>query len=142
MNTKQEIVENWLPRYTDTPLDEFGKYILLVNFEDYLKIMNCLNLVNLLIDRAREAALGTRFSKRTPPPSRCRTVMGHFAPPSRPEANIHRLFGDPRGLRKSIDFRTPQNRPRWVTKSPIGRPMAANGSIWDAFGCHFGTHFR
>jgi AMP nucleosidase len=36
MKTKEEIVANWLPRYTDTPLDEFGKYILLVNFEDYL----------------------------------------------------------------------------------------------------------
>lgn len=36
MKTKAEIVSNWLPRYTDTPLEEFGKYILLVNFEDYL----------------------------------------------------------------------------------------------------------
>jgi AMP nucleosidase len=36
MKTKQEIVANWLPRYTNTPLDEFGEYILLVNFEDYL----------------------------------------------------------------------------------------------------------
>ena len=36
MKTKEEIVNNWLPRYTDTPLKEFGKYILLVNFIDYL----------------------------------------------------------------------------------------------------------
>jgi AMP nucleosidase len=36
MKTKEEIVSNWLPRYTDTPLEDFGKYILLVNFEDYL----------------------------------------------------------------------------------------------------------
>jgi AMP nucleosidase len=36
MKTKEEIVNNWLPRYTDTPLKEFGKYILLVNFDDYL----------------------------------------------------------------------------------------------------------
>src|ERR1044071_6875621 len=36
MKTKQRIMDNWLPRYTDTPLKEFGKYILLVNFEDYL----------------------------------------------------------------------------------------------------------
>jgi AMP nucleosidase len=36
MKTKAEIVSNWLPRYTDTPLEGFGKYILLVNFEDYL----------------------------------------------------------------------------------------------------------
>ena len=37
MKTKEEIVNNWLPRYTDTPLREFGKYILLVNFDDYLQ---------------------------------------------------------------------------------------------------------
>lgn len=36
MKTKEEIVRNWLPRYTDTALREFGKYILLVNFEAYL----------------------------------------------------------------------------------------------------------
>ncbi len=36
MKTKQEIVSNWLPRYTGTPLEAFGKYILLVNFSDYV----------------------------------------------------------------------------------------------------------
>ena len=40
MKTKEEIVDNWLPRYTDTPLTEFGKYILLVNFEDYLRMFS------------------------------------------------------------------------------------------------------
>ena len=32
MKTKSEIVENWLPRYTGTELEEFGEYIILVNF--------------------------------------------------------------------------------------------------------------
>jgi AMP nucleosidase len=36
MKTKEEIVKNWLPRYTGTPLEEFGKYILLVNFNNYV----------------------------------------------------------------------------------------------------------
>jgi len=36
MKTKEEIVTNWLPRYTGTPLEAFGEYILLVNFSDYL----------------------------------------------------------------------------------------------------------
>ena len=40
MKTKQEIVNNWLPRYTNTPLKNFGKYILLVNFEDYLRMFS------------------------------------------------------------------------------------------------------
>jgi len=38
MKTKSEIVKNWLPRYTGTPLESFGKYILLVNFQKYLEI--------------------------------------------------------------------------------------------------------
>ena len=29
MKTKAEIVENWLPRYTQHPLSDFGEYILL-----------------------------------------------------------------------------------------------------------------
>ena len=37
MKTKPEIVANWLPRYTGTPLKEFGKHILLVNFSDYVR---------------------------------------------------------------------------------------------------------
>jgi AMP nucleosidase len=37
MKTKEEIVENWLPRYTGMALEEFGEYILLTNFRDYLQ---------------------------------------------------------------------------------------------------------
>jgi AMP nucleosidase len=36
MKTKAEIVHNWLPRYTGTPLEDFGEYILLVNFINYV----------------------------------------------------------------------------------------------------------
>jgi len=45
MRTKKEIVTNWLPRYTDTPLTGFGKYILLANFEDYLEMFSKWNNV-------------------------------------------------------------------------------------------------
>jgi AMP nucleosidase len=38
MKTKEQIVKNWLPRYTGTPLEVFGEYILLVNFFDYVKM--------------------------------------------------------------------------------------------------------
>ncbi len=37
MKEKSEIVKDWLPRYTGTPLDEFGDYILLTNFRDYVR---------------------------------------------------------------------------------------------------------
>jgi len=36
MKTKADIVKNWLPRYTGTPLEEFGDYILLTNFSNYV----------------------------------------------------------------------------------------------------------
>jgi len=36
MRTKQEIVENWLPRYTGLKMEEFGEYILLTNFQYYV----------------------------------------------------------------------------------------------------------
>ena len=38
MHTKQEIVENWLPRYTGQELKDFGQYILLCNFGNYVKL--------------------------------------------------------------------------------------------------------
>lgn len=37
MKNKEEIVKNWLPRYTGVPLEKFGKYILLTNFQNYVE---------------------------------------------------------------------------------------------------------
>lgn len=36
LKTKSDIVQNWLPRYTGMKLEEFGQYILLTNFQDYV----------------------------------------------------------------------------------------------------------
>lgn len=38
MKTKEEIVKNWLPRYTGCALEEFGDYILLTNFSNYVRM--------------------------------------------------------------------------------------------------------
>jgi AMP nucleosidase len=38
MKTKQEIVNDWLPRYTGKPLESFGQYILLTNFHNYVEM--------------------------------------------------------------------------------------------------------
>lgn len=38
METKKKIVENWLPRYTGVPLKNFGRYILLTNFDRYVEL--------------------------------------------------------------------------------------------------------
>lgn len=36
MLTKADIVDNWLPRYTGTPVEELGRYVLLTNFNNYV----------------------------------------------------------------------------------------------------------
>ncbi|MBA4137983.1 MAG: AMP nucleosidase [Opitutus sp.] len=38
METKNQIVANWLPRYTGVPLKEFGEYVLLTNFDRYVEL--------------------------------------------------------------------------------------------------------
>ncbi|AIM36523.1 AMP nucleosidase [Sphingobacterium sp. SG20118] len=40
LKSKEEIVHNWLPRYTGRPLEEFGEYILLTNFSKYITIFS------------------------------------------------------------------------------------------------------
>jgi AMP nucleosidase len=37
MKNKNDIVANWLPRYTGTPLDGFGEHVLLTNFGHYVE---------------------------------------------------------------------------------------------------------
>jgi len=36
MKTKLDIAKNWLPRYTGTNIDDFGDYLLLTNFQNYV----------------------------------------------------------------------------------------------------------
>lgn len=38
MKSKEEIVKNWLPRYTGQPLEDFGQYVLLTNFGNYVQM--------------------------------------------------------------------------------------------------------
>lgn len=48
MKTKKEIVENWLPRYTGLELKDFGKYILLCNFNNYVQMFADMHGVSVL----------------------------------------------------------------------------------------------
>lgn len=48
MKTKQEIVSNWLPRYTGIPTETIGSYILLVNFSSYVKLFAEWNNVEVM----------------------------------------------------------------------------------------------
>ncbi|MFA6950176.1 MAG: AMP nucleosidase [Lentimicrobiaceae bacterium] len=47
MRTKQEITENWLPRYTGTSLKDFGEYIILTNFMHYVELFAEWNKVEI-----------------------------------------------------------------------------------------------
>ncbi|TVR70255.1 MAG: AMP nucleosidase [Marinilabiliales bacterium] len=40
MRTKQEIVNNWLPRYTGNPIENFTSHIILTNFSSYLELFS------------------------------------------------------------------------------------------------------
>ncbi len=40
LKSKEEIVNNWLPRYTGRALSEFGEYILLTNFSKYVAMFS------------------------------------------------------------------------------------------------------
>jgi len=40
LKIKDDIVANWLPRYTGRPLAEFSNFILLTNFSRYLKLFS------------------------------------------------------------------------------------------------------
>src|ERR1700739_610826 len=48
MKTKEEIVRNWLPRYTGEKLENFGKHILLTNFSHYLDLFATWNDVKII----------------------------------------------------------------------------------------------
>jgi AMP nucleosidase len=48
MKTKEEIVENWLSRYTGEQLGNFGEYVLLTNFSNYVKMFAAWNKVKVI----------------------------------------------------------------------------------------------
>lgn len=57
MNSKEEIVNNWLPRYTGMSLGEFGKYILLTNFSKYVELFATWNNVEVVgMDKPMQSA--------------------------------------------------------------------------------------
>lgn len=57
MKSKEDIVKNWLPRYTGEKLENFGKYILLTNFSNYVRLFAEWNSVEVVgIDRPMQCA--------------------------------------------------------------------------------------
>lgn len=63
MKSKEEIVQNWLPRYTGAPLESFGEYILLTNFGNYVKMFAEWNNVPIIgTDRPMQCATAENIS--------------------------------------------------------------------------------
>jgi AMP nucleosidase len=57
MKSKEDIVKNWLPRYTGKQLNEFGEYILLTNFSNYVQMFAEWNNVSIVgLDKPMQCA--------------------------------------------------------------------------------------
>lgn len=57
MKSREEIVNNWLPRYTGELLENFGKFVLLTNFSNYVKMFAEWNNVPVVgLDRPMQCA--------------------------------------------------------------------------------------
>lgn len=63
MKTKKEIVDDWLPRYTGTELKDFGEYILLTNFNRYVRMFaETNNAVIKGLDRSMPSATANNIT--------------------------------------------------------------------------------
>ncbi len=63
MKTKKEIVDDWLPRYTGTALEDFGDFILLVNFNRYLDLFSKMYDVPVVgLDKAMPSVTSGRIT--------------------------------------------------------------------------------
>ena len=63
MKTKEEIVANWLPRYTGQKIENFGEYILLTNFSNYVKFFADWNKVEIVgLERPMQCATANNIT--------------------------------------------------------------------------------
>ena len=63
MKSKAEIVKNWLPRYTGEKLENFGEYILLTNFGNYVEMFAKWHKVKIIgNDKAMQCATASNIT--------------------------------------------------------------------------------
>lgn len=63
METKDSIVKNWLTRYTGMPLADFGQYILLTNFRNYVEMFAKMHDVEIVgMDRPMNCATANNIT--------------------------------------------------------------------------------
>lgn len=58
LKSKPDITKNWLPRYTGAPLESFGKYIILTNFQHYVETFAEQNKVEI-VDHSKNMPVAT-----------------------------------------------------------------------------------
>lgn len=86
MKTKQEIITNWLPRYTGQKLENFGDYILLTNFSYYVELFAQWNKVKIVgIDRPMQCATANNitiinFGMGSPSAATIMDLLGAISP--------------------------------------------------------------
>jgi AMP nucleosidase len=63
MKTKKDIVDNWLPRYTGEKPENFGEYILLANFSNYVTLFAEWNSVKITgLDKPMQCATANNIT--------------------------------------------------------------------------------
>lgn len=63
MKSKAEIVKNWLPRYTGEKLENFGEYVLLTNFSNYVELFAKWHKVKIVgEDKAMQCATAANIT--------------------------------------------------------------------------------
>ena len=61
--TKEQIVQNWLPRYTGEQLKNFGQYILLTNFGNYVNLFAQMHQIKVVgADKPFQVATANNIS--------------------------------------------------------------------------------
>lgn len=86
MVTREDIVANWLPRYTGLPTEQFGQYVLLTNFSGYLDRFSALTGAPLVgLDRPMPNATADgitmiNFGMGSPNAATVMDLLGAVAP--------------------------------------------------------------
>lgn len=86
MKTKEEIVANWLPRYTGEKLENFGQYILLCNFYNYVQTFANMHNVEVIgIGKPMQCATANgitiiNFGMGSPSAATCMDLLSSIRP--------------------------------------------------------------
>lgn len=141
MKTKEDIVKNWLPRYTGEKLSNFGSYILLTNFSNYVQMFAELHNVEVVgTDRPMQCATADgitiiNFGMGSPGAATVMDLLSAIVP----KAVL--FLGKCGGLKKrNKNWRPYFANSRHTRRGYLQRLLSARGA-GDAFVCLAESHF-